>query len=78
MDLPKEVLMLLDVNIHRRHFMVVASAAALVAVSAVPFAHGDTPAAPTTVWKPLLIDPDGRALRLINGWVVEAGDDDVR
>jgi hypothetical protein len=70
--------MLQDVNIHRRHFIVVASASAFMAVSAIPFAHGDEPDEPATVWKPLLIDPDGRALRLVDGWVVEAGHDDVR
>ena len=78
MDLSKEALMLQDVNIHRRQFIVMASAAAIMAVSAVPFAHGDEPATPVTNWKPLLIDPDGQALRLVDGWVVEAGDDDVR
>jgi hypothetical protein len=69
--------MLQNVNIHRRHFIVAAGAAALVSVCAVPFAHGDEPAAPANNWKPLLIDPDGRVLRLVDGWVVEAGDDDV-
>jgi hypothetical protein len=77
MDLSTEVPMLQDVNIHRRRFIVVASAAAIVAVSAVPFAHSEEAAAPATTWKPLLIDPDGRELRLVDGWVVEAGDDDV-